>query len=41
MVSTSDCGSENPGSNPGSGNFLLLENLSKKIGFDKNNCEKL
>ena len=24
MVSTSDCGSENPGSNPGSGNFLLL-----------------
>ncbi len=24
VVSTSDCGSENPGSNPGSGNFLYL-----------------
>ena len=24
VVSTSDCGSENPGSNPGSGNFYIL-----------------
>ena len=40
VVSTSDCGSENPGSNPGSGNFLSFQknagcifSITIKFGF--------
>ena len=33
MVSTSDCGSENPGSNPGSGNFFIFLQLDFVIFY--------